>query len=209
MIRINLLPVQQERQRQSSKQQVIIALVLIAAELAALYFVYSTKKEDLRAQSEQVSALEQEVARLQQQSEEINRLNEQKEELESFAQVLADLEGNRAGPVSVMDELKIMLNRPMNELHQVRLQGMGWNTNWDPRNVWLSRFEETEGELMVEGRARAIDDIAEFNVRLASSPYFTNVRLERTAMVEQTGLGRVVNFTLTATVNYSIVGSEG
>jgi type IV pilus assembly protein PilN len=208
MIRINLLPVQQGQQRQSSKQQLIIALLLIAVEAAALFYVYSQKKEALAEQNRQVADLEAEVARLQEQSREIDRLNEQKEELEAFANVLAGLESNRAGPVQVMDELKMMLNRPMNELHQQRLQMLGWDTTWDPTNVWLSRFAETDGAVEIEGRARDIDDIAEFNVRLASSPYFSGVRLSSTSAESAPELGRIVRFNLSASVNYSLVGSD-
>jgi type IV pilus assembly protein PilN len=206
MIRINLLPVQADRQRQSSKQQLIIALLLLLVEVAALYYVYSRQQTALTDQRRQVADLEAEVNRLQQQSQEVDRLNAQKDQLVSFATVLEDLEANRAGPVQVMDELKMMLNRPMNELHQVRLQQMGWDTNWNPRNVWLRSFREVDGAVSVSGHARAIDDIAEFNVRLASSPYFSGVRLERTSTEQVDGQGRVVRFELTASVNYSLVG---
>lgn len=208
MIRINLLPVQQGQQRQSSKQQLLIALLLVFVEAAALFYVYSQKKDALAEQSRQVTDLEAEVARLQEQSREVDRLNEQKEELQAFASVLAGLEANRAGPVQVMDELKMMLNRPTNELHQQRLEMLGWDTAWDPTNVWLTRFEETEGAVAVEGQARDIDDIAEFNVRLASSPYFSGVRLASTSAENQSALGRIVRFNLSAAVNYSLIGSD-
>lgn len=208
MIRINLLPVQQGQQRQSSKKQLLVALVLLAIEAAVLFYVYSDKKEALAEQQRQNADLDAEVRRLQEQGREIDRLNSQKEDLQSFANVLADLEANRAGPVQVMDELKMMLNRPMNELHMQRLQMMGWDTNWDPTGVWFKSFVETDGAVAIQGTARAIDDIAEFNVRLASSPYFSNVRLNRTVSASHAELGRVVDFDLNATVNYSLVGND-
>ena len=47
MIRINLLPVQQDRQRQFGKQQFLVGVVLLMVELVALYFVHGNKAEQL------------------------------------------------------------------------------------------------------------------------------------------------------------------
>ena len=55
----------------------------------------------------------------------------------------------------------------------------------------------------MEGKALTNDDVAEFTVRLASSPYFSNVRLNRTAASSASGLGSVFTFEITANVAYS------
>lgn len=205
MIRINLLPVQADRQRQYGRQQLAAGLVLILFEVALLFFVYNNKKSELEQVQRQVADVQAEVDELQAQNDEIDRLNEQKNQLQTFGDVLESLEANRAGPVQMMDELKAMLNAPSNDLQRVNQQRQGWDTTWDPTALWLTSFQESDGRVDIEGRARTNDDIAEFNIRLASSPYFSNVRLSQTRVETQAGIGRVYAFELTTRVNYNIV----
>lgn len=209
MIRINLLPVGSERKRQSGQQQLLLGLILVIVEVVVLFFVYSNQNEqyqDIYAQAEELQA---EVNRLNQQSAEIDSLNAQKEQLQNLGSILETLEANRAGPVQVLDELKIMLNRPQNQLQEISLEQLGWDTSWEPANLWLTEFTEDGGGVSMSGSARDIDDIAEFNVRLASSPYFSNVRLNSTQARSDTNLGPVVDFHLSARVDYALVGDEG
>lgn len=205
MIRINLLPVQADRQRQYGRQQLAAGLVLILFEVALLFFVYNNKQSELEQVQRQVADVQAEVDELQAQNDEIDRLNDQKDQLQTFGNVLESLEANRAGPVQMLDELKAMLNAPSNDLQRVNQQRQGWDTTWDPTALWLTSFSEEEGNVKIEGRARTNDDIAEFNIRLASSPYFSHVRLNSTRVESAAGIGRVYAFELTTRVNYNIV----
>lgn len=202
MIRINLLPVQSDRKRQYGKQQLALGLVLLAAEVGALFFWYSNMQTELQEQTQRTDEVQREVTELEAQNRQIQELNGHKEQLQNVGRVLAELEANRAGPVHVLDEIKAMLNPPANDLQRVNQQYLGWDTNVDPTNVWLSRFEEEGGAVTISGRAMSNNDIAEFNVRLANSPYFSNVRLTATRAENDPQLGRVYSFGLTARVNY-------
>jgi Tfp pilus assembly protein PilN len=209
MIRINLLPVQQDRQRQSGAQQLAVALLLLLVEALVLFFIHRNKTMELTQAQARSSAVESEVTQLRARSEQVRTLNSQREQLQSMARVLEDLEANRAGPVQVLDELKAMLNPPANELQRAAQQHRSWDTNWDPRNVWLTEFNEVNGAVSIQGRAASNDDIAEFNTRLASSIYFSAVRLNQSRVVTQDGLGRVYQFQLSAQVNYGVVDDGG
>jgi Tfp pilus assembly protein PilN len=209
MIRINLLPVQQDRKRQYGKQQLALGLLLIVAEVAALYTVYSAREEQVQGARRQANELQAQVTALEEENAEIARLNASKAQLEGMGRVLGELEANRAGPVQVLDELKMMLNAPGNDLQRVNQQYNGWDTNWDPTNLWIESFDETNGVVMIRGKAMANDDIAEFNIRLASSAYFTNVRLNRTQAASEAGLGRIFTFELSARVNYAVAANQG
>lgn len=209
MIRINLLPVQQDKKRQFGKQQLVLGLLLIVIEVAALYTVYTGRAEQVDGVRQQANSLQAEVTQLEEQNQQIARLNESKAQLESMGRVLGELEANRAGPVQVLDELKMMLNAPANDLQRVNQQYNGWDTNWDPTNLWLEVFEDNGGAVTIRGRAMANDDIAEFNIRLASSIYFTNVRLNRTQAQNDPQLGRVFTFDMTARVNYAVSADQG
>lgn len=209
MIRINLLPVQQERQRQYGKQQLLFGLLVVIIQGLFLFMTYQSKNEELESAKTQVQTLTAEVEELRRQTAEIERLNGQRETLQQTARVLEDLEANRAGPVQVLDELKLMLNPPANDLQRTAQERRNWDTNWDPRSVWLTEFTESGGLVSISGRALSNDDIAEFNTRLANSVYFSGVRLNNTRALQDTNLGRIFQFQLTATVNYGIVDDQG
>jgi Tfp pilus assembly protein PilN len=148
------------------------------------------------------------VKTLEKDNEVITQLNKQRQQLQNLARVLEDLEANRAGPVQVLDELKIMLNAPANDLDRAQQERRGWSTAWTPTNIWLSSFEEKGGKLDITGSAKSNDDIAEFNARLASSVYFSKVRLNFTNLDNNPRLGKVYSFSISASVNYGIVSGE-
>lgn len=208
MIRINLLPTRQEYKRQYGKQQLLLGVLLLGVEVAVLYALHQGDAAKLQEERDRSAAVQIEVNELQAQSDEVNRLNQQKQQLEDLAGILQDLEADRAGPVQVLDELKVMLNPPANDLQRVAQQLQDWDTNWDPRQVWLSSFDEQDGEVSITGKAMTNDDVAEFTVRLANSPYFSNVLLNQTRATTQTGLGAVFEFDITAIVNYGLVAGE-
>lgn len=202
MIRINLLPVRHEAKRQYGKQQLLLGLLLIGVEVAVLFAIHNEHKNELDATRSRADAIEQEVNELNEQAEVLEDLNDQRDQLQGLADVLARLEANRSGPVTVMDELKEMLNPPANDLQRVAQERRDWDTTWDPRSVWLEAFEEDDGTVTLEGNALTNDDVAEFTVRLATSAYFSDVRLHRTTSTTASGVGSVFEFHITADVNY-------
>ena len=204
MIRINLLPVRRDVKRQYGKQQLLLSVLLIGVELAVLFMLHGNNTESLTTAKHEADNLQEEVDRLNLQAAALDSLNEQKEQLENLAHVLESLEVNRSGPVAVMDELKEMLNAPANDLQAVAQARRDWDTEWDPRSVWISTLLEEEGEVAIVGKALTNDDVAEFTVRLASSRYFSNVRLDNTRASSATGLGDVFTFEISANVNYGV-----
>ena len=208
MIRINLLPVRQDVKRQYGKQQLLLGMLLIGVELAVLFMLHGNNREALAQAKSEADNLQVEVDRLNQQAAALDNLNEQKEQLENLANVLQALEVNRSGPVAVMDELKEMLNAPANELQAVAQSRRDWDTEWDPRSVWLESVVEEEGAVAITGKALTNDDVAEFTVRLASSHYFANVRLDNTRASSASGLGDVFTFEISADVSYGAQEEE-
>lgn len=202
MIRINLLPVRHEIKRQFGRQQLMLGLLLVGVEIAVLFALYNEQKSRLDEATSQADSIQAEVDQLNEQARALDELNQQKNDLENMADVLQNLEANRSGPVAVMDELKEMLNPPANDLQRVAQERRDWNTAWDPRSVWLTGFRENGGDVAMEGKALTNDDVAEFTVRLASSPYFSGVRLNRTSASSAAGLGSVFTFEITASVDY-------
>lgn len=208
MIRINLLPIRHEIKRQYGKQQLLLGMLLVGVEIAVLFAIYNTYSAKLEESQRRAGEIQAEVDALNEQAETLAELNRQKGELEGLSNVLARLESNRAGPVSVMDELKEMLNPPVNDLQRVTQERREWDVDWNPRSVWLTRFVENGGSVSIQGKAMTNDDVAEFTVRLASSPFFSNVRLNSTRSEVQAPLGAVFTFDISADVAYGDEAAE-
>ncbi|MCB9507101.1 MAG: PilN domain-containing protein [Myxococcales bacterium] len=203
MIRINLLPVKAEVRRQFGKQQLLLAVLLLGGEVAGLYSFHRAQAERLEEHRADARQIQSDVEALERQNAEADRLRAQRTDLQGFASILEGLERNRSGPVRVLDELKEMLNPPANDLQRVSQERRAWNTAWDPRTVWISSFAEANGDVEIAGKAMSNDDVAEFLIRLASSPYFSDVQLAQTAASTAPGLGAVFAFEITATVSYA------
>jgi len=205
MIRINLLPVRQARRRQFGRVQAFLGLVVIIVECAVLFVIWqgqTVERDGIQAVVQQKS---QEIAVRQAANEEIMALENQVAQIQEVANILEDLEAQRSGPVGMMDELKLILNRPSNDLERQRqYQQLGWNVKWDPADLWIDSLEENNGELSLTGRARNPGDVAEFSSRLASGEHFSSIRLQSTGSVNGGWMGSIYEFEITGLVSYAI-----
>lgn len=211
MIRINLLPVRQARKRESGKQQILLGAVVIVLQVVLmLLLLYVPKASEVEALTAQKNSQQGQLRELEARSQELERLQEQRTSLRRQALILDALEANRAGPVQVMDELKTILNAPATELDRAAQAARGWDTSWDPTSLWIERLVETEQSVVIEGLARRRDDGAEFSTRLATSPFFSDVRLDGfREQSAQRGSGESrFRFTIRATVRYGARGDD-
>ena len=209
MIRINLLPVRQARQREYGKQQLLIGALIILIELVLLFVIYSRQNDQLEQIQGHVRVAENRVQELERQNQELTTLRQQLDQLQQTANVLAELEAHRAGPVQVLDEFKRILNPPVDELERITQEEQGWATSWDPTQVWINSFNESDRRLSFEGRAMSNDDVAEFHLRLRMSPYFSNVRILNVTAGSDAALGRIYTFRMEARVNYGLGDEQG
>lgn len=206
MIRINLLPVRQARRRQFGRLQAFLGLVIIVLECIALFFLWQGKASDRDSLQAVVQQKDQEIAERQAANQEIVTLEEQIGSIQQIANVLNELEAHRSGPVGVLDELKFILNRPSNDLERERqYQQLGWNVIWDPSSLWIDSLTEIDGTVSLTGRAQTPNDVAEFVSRLASSPYFSEVRLSATNAVDGGWMQQIYEFEISSQVSYAIL----
>ena len=205
MIRINLLPVRQARQRQFGRVQAFLGFVVVIVECIVLFVVLQGKKDDRDRIQVTVTQKNQEIAERQEANEEIMALENQVTQLQESANVLNELAAQRSGPVAVMDELKMILNRPANELERQRqYQQLGWNVIWDPTSLWITNISENQGEIVLHGQAKTVGDVAEFSSRLATSEHFSSVRLQNTSVGSGGWMGDIYDFEITGLVAYVI-----
>jgi type IV pilus assembly protein PilN len=160
MIRINLLP-RDERQVKRSitlpkigTVMPLLVLVLVAALFAAFSVVQAMQVSRLQAD---ISRAEQEAEKLRPQIQTINELTQKRQELERRLGVITGLDKQRLTRVKLVDEVSKCI----------------------PEHLWLSQFEEVPGanKIQVEGVTFSNLLVADFMSRLEASPLYDGVDL--------------------------------
>ena len=177
MIRINLLPVREERRKADLRQfGVVLAGVLVGSLLlVGLYHMkLSSDVSDARAA---VASTQQQIDRFKPQLKQLEEYRKTKAEIEAKLEVIERLDASRSGPVRMFDELA---------------------THAPPR-LWLTKLEAEAGQLRIEGMSLDNELVALFLTALNESVYFDNVELRETTAKEMSGY-KLNEFALSATL---------
>ena len=170
MIKINLLPVREERRRLGARQEQTLFVALVFLVLIGVYYWYSSdtgKIKDLRRQNNQA---DQEIRELSKVVKEVDKYKADKKTLEDKIAVIDQLKTFREVQIHYMDELNKAL----------------------PQQVWLEYYQQKGDSLVLRGKSLATDDIASFMRRLDSSKYFDDVQLDQTSQKDVSIGNRIV-----------------
>jgi len=160
MIKINLLPVREARQRADLQQQGILLAVLLILALGGAGYAHYSKGRQLEGLRERVAQTEKQIDRYGPQLEQVKTFKEKKAEVERKLEVIRGLERSRSGPVRILDELATKA----------------------PERVWLTQLRAEGNRLELEGMGLENEVIARFLTRLEESDYFADVELEQTEL---------------------------
>jgi type IV pilus assembly protein PilN len=165
MIRINLLPVREERRKAGARQ---LALVMIAALGGSVFLstaVHWKVRRDISSTREQTVSTQKEIDRFEPQLKQVEEFKKTKAEIEQKLDVIQGLNEARSGPVHMLDEL----------------------ATHTPDRIWISRIEVHGGRLAMEGMSLDNELVALFLTALEESPYFKDVELVETQAKEKDG----------------------
>ncbi len=165
MIRINLLPVREERRKASARQ---LALVLVAAVVGSALLagaLHAKLRHDISSTREMARATQQEIDRFAPQLAQVEQFKKTKSEIEQKLDVIQGLNQARSGPVHMLDEL----------------------ATHTPDRIWISKISVHGGRLTMEGMSLDNELVALFLTALEESPYFKNVELVETQAKEKDG----------------------
>jgi type IV pilus assembly protein PilN len=176
MIRINLLPIRQTRKRESVQNQLVIFALSILVTGGICFGWYSFAAKSTRDLQAQIGTKKEDLKRLEKIIGEVNQHTKRKKEYEEKLAVIRKLKKSKTGPVRALDDLASEL----------------------PKRVWLSKMDETSGEVSFTGNALNNEDVSAFMKALEKSRYFNNVVLVSTSISKQG-----YEFEITCTVNYS------
>ena len=158
MIKINLLPVREERRALSARQQQLFFFLLLILVFIGIYYWNSSTNRKISNTRADLSRVDSEIARLSKVVKQVEKFKADKKVLQEKIRVIGQLRMNRQLQVHVIDEL----NRAL------------------PPQVWLLFVQERGDNLTIRGKSMTPDDIANFMRNLDKSEYFSDVELDVT-----------------------------
>lgn len=186
MIKINLLA-QKKRAERSDVSQVWLAVVMVVvlAEVAALFVLHSFKAEELTEQERKNAELTSQIEQAKKNVADHEQVKADLAMLRAREEAIQQLQSGRSGPTAILMELARILTPGRgpsvdpDRLAQLRRDNplSVFNPNWDSRRLWLTGYVEAQRKLKIDGKARDGEDVSELARRLNLSSYFYDVNL--------------------------------
>jgi type IV pilus assembly protein PilN len=181
MVRINLLPAKVSKKKEAGKQQLVLFVVLLVAGIVGNMLWAGGRAGELKDRQAKLARTRAEVAQLDRIIGEVANIKEAQKALKEKLDTLDKLKAGRSGPVKMLDDLATIT----------------------PKRLWLAKMEQKDTSVTFTGQAATIDDVSEFMSALERSTFFSGVELRKTAAKVENGRHRLVDFTVTATVDYA------
>jgi type IV pilus assembly protein PilN len=216
MIRINLLPIKQDRRREAARNQIVLGVIVVMVQIAAFVIMYLNMAGKIDTQQNTNSNIESDVKRIKAQISDHPAIIKEIEEFEKRQAAIDGLEEARTGPVYIMLEMSNILSkngRPNidNAKYQelIRLDPTaGYDENWDYRRLWITSFQEKSRSVVIKGQALTHEDVAEFLRRINLSRFFVTNELISTNMGKpELKLGKANTASMEPVVHFIVSGS--
>lgn len=215
MIRVNLLPEKRAAQRRSAAAEgqgwvfaIVGALVL---EIVVMMLVQKSKNDDLAHITRRNAEISANIDDIKRQISNRDEIKNQLKELRDREDAIQKLESARTGPTSVLLELSHLLTPgrmptvDRDKLEQLKRDDPQAvpSPSWDARRLWLTKYDELDRKVNLEGLARDGEDVSEFLRRLQVSDFFYDVKmLPANKMVDPATHIEVIQFRVSAKVRY-------
>jgi type IV pilus assembly protein PilN len=170
MIKINLLPVREERRRMGARQEQMFFVLILILVFGGVFYWHTTTNRKIKDLRGQITKAQKDIKRLDKIVKEVEKFKKDKKVLEGKIEVIDKLKQNRQVQVFYMDELNKAL----------------------PSQVWIEFYQQREDTLILRGKSLSTDDIADFMRKLENSIYFEDIRLDQTSQKEIALAGRKV-----------------
>ncbi|MAE93103.1 MAG: hypothetical protein CL910_00440 [Deltaproteobacteria bacterium] len=166
MIKINLLPVREERRKAGARQLAISLVGTLVGTLAIAGFFHWSLMSDLAEVQAQAAETKRQIDQFGPQLAQVEAYRKTKADIEQKLEVIERLFAERAGPVHMLDEL----------------------ATHAPDRLWLTKVESSKKEILIKGMSLDNELVAQFLTVLNASPWFTAVELVSTEAREKEGL---------------------
>jgi type IV pilus assembly protein PilN len=166
MIEINLLPVREERRKADLQQQGVLLLATVIGSMVLVGGYHAYLRSSVSSAQDGTRQLQRQIDAFGPQLKQVEGFRAAKAEIEQKLSVIEELDRSRSGPIRVLDEL----------------------ASHTPERVWLTKLETGASGVGIEGVSLDNELVALFLTALGESPYFEDVELEETELLEQEGL---------------------
>ncbi len=156
MIRINLLPVRQNRKIEAARRDLLLSILGAVATVGALFAGWAAAAVQLQSQLEDNSSMQAEVDRLQIDVAKVDEIEKLQAELRQKLAVIGELRARKSGPVHMLDDL----------------------ANATPDRLRMTALEQNGAQLQITGVSVNNETISQFLRALDASPYFGDVFLQ-------------------------------
>ncbi len=215
MIRVNLLPEKRAAQRRSAAaegQGWVIAIVgALVLEIVVMMLVQKSKNDDLAHITRRNAEISANIDDIKKQISNRDEIKNQLKELRDREDAIQKLESARTGPTSVLLELSHLLTPgrmptvDRDKLEQLKRDDPQSvpSPSWDARRLWLTKYDELDRKVNLEGLARDGEDVSEFLRRLQVSDFFYDVKmLPALKIMDNVTHIELVQFKVSAKVRY-------
>lgn len=165
MIKINLLPVREERRKADVQQFAVMLIGCLVLSLAIAGFFHWRMLALIDESKESIVQTQAKIDQLGPQLAKVQKYRETKSAIEKKLGVIQELEESRSGPVHVLDEL----------------------ATHAPERLWIQRIEAANRKITIYGMSLDNELVALFLTALSESPYFKAVELRETEAKERDG----------------------
>ncbi len=186
MMEINLLPHREARRAADLRETAAVLLLGLVVICGGVFFVDKGVKSDLAMAEANVIQLHADIDRYKPQQKLVENFKNQKKQLQNKLDIIGSLEAARNGPVRVLDEL----------------------TSQVPDRLWLTAIMTKGKGIKLEGQSLDTGVVADFLRGLNSSPYFTNVDLDKTAGGKVVDGIRLVSFEIRADMQTPVIKAD-
>jgi type IV pilus assembly protein PilN len=186
MIRINLLAQKKRAEgAEGSQLWLVVVMVVVLAEVAALFVLHSFKAQELSDQQRKNAELTTQIEQAQKNVANHDQVKAELALLRARETAIQKLQSGRSGPTAILMELARILTPGRgpsvdpDRLAQLRRDNplSVFNPNWDARRLWITSYVEAQRKLKIDGTARDGEDVSELARRLNLSSYFYDVKL--------------------------------
>jgi type IV pilus assembly protein PilN len=211
MIRVNLLPQKRRKSAPKNELWLVVSLAAVALEIVGFLALFGAKQDELDQEMSKNRALQEQISQIKDVAKNHEEVKKKLSSLRDREDAIAKLQSARTGPTAMLLEVARLLTPGRGpsvdpaELQKLRRENplQDFNSNWDSRRLWLTRFVESERTVRLEGMARDGEDVSELARRMNLSSYFHEVQLlpAKRETEKESGL-TMVSFKLEAKVRY-------
>ena len=178
MIRINLLPIKQIKQKAALRQQVAGLLCLFLLVLVALAVTYQWQASTITSLHGSIAKLNKEKNKYNKTIKEIAELKKTKDLLDAKVNAIKQLKEKSSLAVHIVDEVA---------------------TRTPQDRMWLTALTQNGSILSLQGVALDNATIAQYMQSMEESPYFKNAELMNSSLLEVSGQ-KLKSFSMTLTI---------